>query len=131
MFTPHREICGIVSTLQTNENYTIRSPFLIYLFCDHKPILYLAGRKGQLSHRFFRYQVIITKFQNPRIMLTPGSNPAFPDILSQNVTVGKYQKHQLRHKKKPRDIEFYDGHGSPVTYQIQHDDYPNDTCNDF
>ena len=43
----------------------------------------------------------------------------------------EYQKHQLQHKKIPRDIEFYDEHGSPVTYRIQHDCNPNDTCNDF
>ena len=41
------------------------------------------------------------------------------------------QKYQLQHKKIPRDIEFYDEHGSPVTYRIQHDDNPNDTCNDL
>ena len=39
--------------------------------------------------------------------------------------------HQLRHKRIPRDIEFFDEHGTPVTYQIQHEDKPNDTCNDF
>ena len=39
--------------------------------------------------------------------------------------------HQLRHKSIPRDIEFFDEHGTPVTYQIQHEDKPNDTCNDF
>ena len=38
--------------------------------------------------------------------------------------------HQLRHKRIPRDIEFFDEHGTPVTYQIQHEDNPNDTCND-
>ena len=38
---------------------------------------------------------------------------------------------QLRYKRIPRDIEFYDEHGTPVTYQIQHEDNPNDTCNDF
>ena len=43
----------------------------------------------------------------------------------------EYQKHQLQHKKIPTDIEFYDERGSPVTYRIQHDDKPNDTCNDF
>ena len=51
--------------------------------------------------------------------------------MSQNVTVEEYQKHQLRDKKIPTDIEFYDEHGSPLTYQNQHDDNPNDTCNDF
>ena len=131
MSTLHRELCGIDSALQTYEHYIIGSPFPIYLYCDHKPILYVWGRKGQLSHRFFRYQVIITKFQNLKVIWTPGSNLAFPDILSRNVTVEAHQKHQLQHKKIPRDIEFYDEHGSPVTYRIQHDDNPNGTCNDF
>ena len=106
MSTLHRELCGIVSALQTYEHYITGSPFPIYLYCDHKPILYLWGRKGQLSHRFFRYQVIITKFKNLKIIWTPGSNLAFPDILSRNVTVEEYQMHQLRRKRIPRDIEF-------------------------
>ena len=127
----HRQFCGLVSALQTYEHYIIGSPLPIYLYCDHKPILYLWGRKGQLSHRFLRYQVIITKFQNLKIIWTPGSNFAFPDILGRNVTVEECPKHQLQYKKIPRDIEFYDEHGSPVTYRIQNDDNPNDTCNDF
>ena len=127
----HLKLCGIVSALETYEHYFTRSPFLIYLYCDHKPILYLWGRKRQLSHRFFRYQVIITKFQKLKIIWTPGSNLAKPDILSRNVTIEEYQMHQLQHKRIPRDIEFFDKHGTPVTYQIQHEDNPNDTCNDF
>ena len=75
--------------------------------------------------------MIITKFQNLKIIWTPGSNLAFPDILSRKVTVEEYQMHQLRHKRIPLDIEFFDEHGTPVTYQIQHEDNPNDTCNDF
>ena len=71
MSTLHRELCGIVSALQTYEHYTVGSPFPIYLYCDHKPILYLWGRKGQLSHHFFRYQVIITKIQNLKIFGLP------------------------------------------------------------
>ena len=131
MSTLHRELCGIVSALQTYEHYIIGSPFSIYLFCDHNPILSLWGRRGQLSHRFFRCQVIITKFQILKIIWTPGSNLAFLDILSRNVKMEEYQKHQLQHKIIPRDIEFYDEHGSLVTYRIQHDGNPNDTCNDF
>ena len=131
MSTFHRELRGIVSALQTYEHYIIGSPFPRYLYCDHKPIHYLWVRKGQLSHGVFRYPVIITKFQNHKIIWTPGSNPAFPDILSRNVTVEEYQKHQLQHKKIPRDIEFFDEHDSPVTYRIQHDDNPSDPCNDF
>ena len=82
-------------------------------------------------HRFFRYQVMVTKFQNLKIIWTSGSNLAFPDILSRNVTLEEYQMHQLRHKRIPRDIEFFDEHGTPVSYQIQHEDNPNDTCHDF
>ena len=51
----HRELCGIVSALETHELYIIGSPFSIYLCRDHKAMLYLWGQKGQLSHRFFRY----------------------------------------------------------------------------
>ena len=131
MSTLHRELCGIVAASQTYEHYIIGSPFPIHLYCDHEPILYLWGRKGHLSHRFFRYQLIITKFQNLKNIWTPGSNFALPDILSRSLTVEEYQKHKLRHKKIPRDIEFYDAHDSPVTYRIQHDDNPNDPCNDF
>ena len=93
--------------------------------------LHLWGRKGQLSHRFIRYQVIITKFQNLKIIWTPGSNLAFPDILSRNVTIEECQMHQLQHKRIPRDIEFFDEHGTPVTYQIQHEENPIDNCNNF
>ena len=131
MSTLHRELCGIVSALQTYEHYIIGSPFPIFLYCDHKPILYLWGRKGQLSHRFCRYQVIITKFQNLKIFWTPGANLAFPDILSRNLILEGYQKHQLQHKKIPRDIEFFDENGNPVFYKIQYEDNPHNTCNDF
>ena len=131
MSTLHRELCGIVSALQTYEHYVIGSPFPIFLYCDHKPILYLWGQKRQLSHRFFRYQLIITKFKKLKTIWTPGSNLAFPDILSRNVTVEEYHKHQLQHKKIPRDIEFYDEQGCEIIYRIQHDDNLNETCNDF
>ena len=130
MSTLRRELCGIVSALQTYEHYIFGSPFPIYLYCDHKPILYFWGRKGQVSHRFFRYQVIITKFQNLKIIWTPGSNVAFRDILSRNVTLEGYQKHQLKHKNY---LEILSSLTKMVTqsYKIQHEDNPNDTCNDF
>ena len=41
MSTLHRELCGIVSALQTYEQYIFGSQFRIYLYCDHKPIVYL------------------------------------------------------------------------------------------
>ena len=131
MSTLHRELCGIVSPLQTYEHYIIGSPFPIYLYCDHKPILYLWGRKGQLSHRFFKYQVIITKFHNLKILWTPGSNLAFPDLPSRNVTLSEANKLQLQHKEIPRDISFYDQDGHKVHYTIKHEDEQNASYNDF
>ena len=122
MSTLHRELCGIVSTLQTYEHYIIGSPFPIYLYCDHKPILYFWGRKGQFSHRFFKYQVIITKFQNLKIIWTTGSNLAFPDLLSRNVTLEETKNLQNLHKEKPRDISFSDEFGSKIHYAIEHND---------
>ena len=102
MSTLHRDLCGIVSALQTYEQCNLGSPFLFNLYCDHKPILYLWGRKGQLSHRFLWYQLIITKFQKLGIIWTPGANLAFPDILSRNITIEEYQMHQLQHKRIPK-----------------------------
>ena len=70
------------------------------------------------------------KFQTLKIIWTTVSNLVFPDFTSRNVTLEENQKHQLQHKKMSRDIEFYNEHGSPVIYRIQHDDNPNDSCND-
>ena len=129
--TLHRELCGIVSALQTYEHYVIGSPFPIYLYCDHKPILYLWGRKGQLSHRFFKYQVIITKFHNLKIIWTPGRNLVFPDIPSRNVTLSEANRLKLQHKKIPLDISFYDQDGHKVHYIIKHEDDQTASYNDF
>ena len=74
------------------------------------------------------YHHKIPKLEN---YLDPWIKPCFPDILSRNVTLEGYQKHQLQHKKIPQDIEFFDEHGNPVFYKIQHEDNPHDTCNDF
>ena len=131
MSTLHREFCGIVSALQTYEHYIIGSPFPIYLYCDHKPILYLWGRKRQLSHRFFKYQVIITKFHNLKIIWTPGSNLALLDILSRNVTLSEANKLQLQQKEILHDVSFYDQDGHKVHYTIKREDEQNASYNDF
>ena len=100
MSTLQRELCGKVTAIQTYEHCNIGSPFPMYLYCDHKPTLHLWGRKGQLSRRFFKYQVIITKFHNLRIIWPPGSNLAFPDILSRNTTLSEAKRLQLFNIKR-------------------------------
>ena len=129
--TLHQELCGVVSALQMYEFYVIGSPFPIYLYCDHKPILFLWGCKGQLSHRFFKHQVIITKFHNLKIIWTPGSNLTFPDILSRNETLSEANKLQLKHKEVPHDISFFDQDGHKVHYTIKQEDEQNASHNDF
>ena len=60
VYTVHRELCGIIYALQTYGQYIIGWPFPINLFCGQILILYLWGRKRQLSHQFLSYQVITT-----------------------------------------------------------------------
>ena len=83
--------------------------------------MYLWGRRRKLSHRFFRYQLVISQFQNLKIIWTEGKNLAFPDILSRNVKTKDLNKYQLKHKKIPKDISFYDAHGNEEKYFILRD----------
>ena len=117
MSTTARELCGVISALQTYEHYIIGSPHPVYLYTDHKSLSYLWGRRGKLSHRFFRYQLhftipfrhnsVISQFQNLKIIWTEGKNLAFPDILSRNVSIKDLDNYQLKHKKIPKDEEKY------------------------
>ena len=121
MSTTARELCGVISALQTYEHYLIGSPHPVYVYTDHKPLMYLWGRRGKLSHRFFRYQLVISQFQNLKIIWTEGKKLAFPDILSRNVKIKDLDKYQLKHKKIPKDISFYDEHGNEEKYFILRD----------
>ena len=56
-----------------------------------------------------------------KIIWTKGKNLAFPDILSRNLTTKDLDKHQLKDKKIPKDILFYDKNGYEEKYFIVHD----------
>ena len=129
MSTQHRELCGIISALHTYEFYVIGSPFPIYLYCDHRPFLFLWSRRGQMSNRFLKYQVVITKFQNLQILHTEGKNVAFPDILSRNISLADAKLCQLEHKVIPRDIKFHIN-GKEVNYSVLYQDDEDATAND-
>ena len=81
----------------------------------------IYGVEEENSHRFFRYQLVISQFQNLKIIWTEGKNLAFPDILSRNVKFKDLDKYQLKHKKIPKDISFYDEHGNEEKYFILRD----------
>ena len=131
MSTLHRELCGIISALQTCEHFIIGSPHPIKIFCDHKPLLYLWARKGRWCHRFFRYQVIITQFTNLQIIWTPRKNLAFPDLLSRNVSWKDLNGHHLVHKESPKDIKFFNQSGHEVQYLNDHNSSADDGNDNF
>ena len=121
MRTTARELCGVISALQTYELYIIGSPHPVYLYTDHKPLLYLWGRRGKLSQRFFRHQLVISQLQNLKINWREGKNLAFQDILSRNVSIKDLDKYKLKNKKNPKDIKFYDESGNEEKYFVLHD----------
>ena len=41
MSTTARELCGVISALQTYEHYLIGSPHPVYVYTDHKLLMYL------------------------------------------------------------------------------------------
>ena len=125
----HRELCGIISSLQTCESYIIGSLPPLYLYCDHRPNLFLWSRIGELSHRFFKYQVVLAKFNNLKIIYTRGSNLAFPDLLSRNLPINDIKKDQLEHKTIPNDIKFILDNGEQICYSVLHKD-DNIICQD-
>ena len=53
------------------------------------------------THCFFKYQIVITKFQNLQIKNIEGKNFAFPGIISQNFSLADSKLYQLEHKVIP------------------------------
>ena len=57
--TMHIELCGIASAVKMYEHYIIGSPHTYNVYCDQKPSIYLWARKGNISARFFLFDLII------------------------------------------------------------------------
>ena len=122
MSPQYRERCGIITVLQIYQFYIIGSLYPLYLFCDHMPIILLWPRRGQLSHKLFKYQVLLTKFQNLKIIYTEGRNLAFPDLLSSQIRQEEARKLQIENKTVTKDIRFYTSDYKPINYSILHCD---------
>ena len=80
------------------------------------------SRRGQLFHRFFKYQVLLTKYQNLKIIYTEVKNLAFPNLLSRQVPQEEARKFQIEHKTVPKDIRFDKSDYKPINYSIIHCD---------
>ena len=70
--TLERELLGIVHALQIYEFIIIGSLHPIHVFTDHKPLLQCFTKKGNLSPRFYRAQMQLTKISKLKIIHTPG-----------------------------------------------------------
>ena len=122
--TLNRELLAIIYALQKYEFLIIGSPHPIYIFTDHKPFLHCFAKKGNLSPRFYRAQMQLTKFFKLKIIHTPGKNLTVADMLSRTFTKEQLQIHQLRHKQLPPQKDFSimkDNQFKPVHYLVKHE----------
>ncbi len=117
----YKELAAAFFALETYEYIIIGSPFKIHLYCDHRPILYLWEKKGQLNHKLFRYQLQFTKFPHLEVHWTQGNNLSFADILSRDFTPHQLIHEQIKHKILPKELSFMDCLGGKVYYSIEHD----------
>ena len=76
--TLDRELLGIVHALQIYEFLIIGSRHPIHIFTDHKPLLHCFTKKGNLSPRFYRAQMQLTKFSKLKLIHTPGKTSLLP-----------------------------------------------------
>ena len=123
--TLDRKLLGIVHSLQIYEFFIIGSPHPIHIFTDHKPLLHCFTKKSNLSPRFYRAQMQLTKFSKLKIIHTPGKNLSVADMLSRSFTKAELQLNQLKHKQPPPQIDFallQKGTLKPVHYLIKHEE---------
>ena len=84
----------------------IGSPHPIHFFTAHKPLLHCFAQKGNLSPRFYRAQMQITKFSKLKIIHTPGKNLSVADMVSRSFTKAELPINQLKHKQLPPQTDF-------------------------
>ena len=120
-----RELLGIVHAIQMYEFLIIGSSHLIQVFTDHKPLLHCSTKKGNLSPRFYRARMQLTKFSKLKIIRTPGKNLYVADMLSRSSTKDEHQINQLKHKQHPPQVDFailQDSTLKPVHHLIKHEE---------
>ena len=123
--TLDRELLGIVHALQIYEFLIIGSPHPIHIFTDHIRLLHCFTKKGNLSSRFYRAQMQLTKFSKLKIIHTPGKNLSVADRLGRSFTKAELQLNQLKHKQPPPQNDFallQDNTLKPVLYLIKHEE---------
>ena len=103
----------------------IGSPHPTHDFTDNKPLLHRFTRKRNLSPRFYRAQMQLTKFSKLKTIQSPGKNLSDADMLGRSFTKAEFQTNQLKHKQLPPQIDFavlQDSTLKPVQYLIKHEE---------
>ena len=80
--TYDRELCAITFALSQSDFMVIGSKFAIPNFTDHNPILFSFARKGNLTPRQYKAQMLLTKFSNLQIIQTARTNFTVADMLT-------------------------------------------------
>ena len=79
--TYDRGLCAIVFALSQYEFMEIGSKFPIAIFTDHNSILFF-DRKGNLTPRLYKTQMLLGKFFSLQFIQTAGTNLTVVDMLS-------------------------------------------------
>ena len=90
-----------------------------------KPLSHCFTKEGNLSPRFYRAQMQLTKLSKLKIIHTPGKNLSVADTLSRSFTKAELQLNQLEHKQLPPQVDFallQNGTLKPVHYLIKHEE---------
>ena len=86
--------------------------------------LYYIVLQKNLSPRFYRAQMQLTKVSELKIIRTSGKTLSVADMFSRSFTKNELQLNQLKHKQLPLKIDFailQNNSLTPVHYLIQHE----------
>ena len=124
--TYDRELCAITFALSQYEFIIIGSKFPITVFTDHNPILFLFTRKGNLTPRQYKAQMLLTKFSNLQIIHTAGTNLTVADMVSRYFSTINTKTCHFQHKTLPPHIDFLQLKQSnilkPIHCLVKHED---------
>ena len=96
--TYDRQLCALTFALSQYEFLIIGSKTPIIVFADHNPILFPFTRKGNLTPRQYKAQMLLTKLSNRQIVHTAGTNLTDADKLSRDFSQITNKLCQLKHK---------------------------------
>ena len=101
VLTYDQELCAITFVLSQFVFKIIGSNFPITVLTDHIPILFLFTRKGNLTPRQYKAQMLLTKLSNLQFYHTAGTNLTVADMLSLDVSQITIKMCWLQHKALP------------------------------